>query len=68
VVAEYQVEEQLRRVVSSYFGRDWSKMYHLAEAIDEDEDTGATLVVSGEAKYEVHADGSPHARGDGERA
>ncbi|KAE8899726.1 hypothetical protein PF003_g16299 [Phytophthora fragariae] len=40
-------------------------MDHLAEAIHKDEDTGAAFGVTWEAEDEVHADGSPHARGDG---
>jgi hypothetical protein len=62
VVAEYQVQEQLRRVISGHFSCDRSKVHHLAEAI-----AGAALVVPWETKYEVHANGSPRARGDGKR-
>ncbi|KAE9262642.1 hypothetical protein PF008_g32547 [Phytophthora fragariae] len=65
VVAEHQVEEQLGRLVSRHFCRDWSKMDHLAETIHEDENTGAAFGVTWKAEDEVHADRSPRARGDG---
>jgi hypothetical protein len=42
-------------------------MHHLAEAIDDDEDVGAALVVPWETKDAVYADGSTRARGDGKR-
>ncbi|KAE8896994.1 hypothetical protein PF003_g18686 [Phytophthora fragariae] len=40
-------------------------MDHLAEAIDEGEDTGAAFGVAWKTEDEVHADGSPRARRDG---
>ncbi|GMF19869.1 unnamed protein product [Phytophthora fragariaefolia] len=38
-------------------------MDHLAETIDEDENPGAAFFVTWKAEDEVHADGSPRARG-----
>ncbi|ETI29930.1 hypothetical protein F443_22951, partial [Phytophthora nicotianae P1569] len=64
---EYTVEEQRRSLFNGNLGGDCGKMNHLAETIDEDQDTRASLLVKWDAKNEVHANGSPRLCGDGQR-
>ncbi|GMF28221.1 unnamed protein product [Phytophthora fragariaefolia] len=68
MVPEHKVKEQLDRLVGRHFCFGWSKMDHLAETIDEDENPGVAFGVTWKVEDEVHADGSPRARGDGQWA
>ncbi|GMF29156.1 unnamed protein product [Phytophthora lilii] len=66
VMPEFTVEEQGCSLFSGNLGGDCGKMNHLAETIDEDQDTRAPLVVRRGAKNEVDANGSPRLCGDGQ--